>query len=430
MIVEIVSTGEEVLSGQIHDTNATFLSELLSQNSVEVSRRLTIGDRLDDLVETFQERSKVADIILVTGGLGPTSDDLSASAMAQATGEPLRFFPEWWEELERRFAKYNRTLDPQNKKQATLPQSATILDNPIGTACGFKIKLNRATFYFMPGVPSEMKKMFQEIVLPEILLLDEKRTEISVDVFQTFGWAESRLGRELSQIELPPSISLGYRPRMPTVEIKMIARDATAIEKQNAASEIRKVLGDAIYSESAQSLAMRVHELMLATNKSLATAESCTGGLLSAAIVDNAGSSSYFERGYVTYSNTAKVDCLLIKPEIIETHGAVSEEVATAMATQAKLLGKTDYALSVTGVAGPDGGSLDKPVGTVVFALATNEQTYVQRLALPAWGRQRVREISTAIALDMLRRELLGMNVLSDYDFAPRAASSKNGPLA
>lgn len=424
MILEIISTGEEVLSGQIVDTNAAWICAQLSEQGVEISRRLTIGDRWDDLVACFRERSTHADVILVTGGLGPTSDDLSSKAMAEAAGVAWRLFPEWWEELKRRFALYNRPLDPQNIQQANLPDSAIILDNPIGTACGFKVKLNRATFYFMPGVPSEMKRMFTDLVLPQVRASQGVKQNIEVKLFQTFGWSESALGRVLSTISLPSTISLGYRPRLPTVEVKMISRGASAADQEKVSDEIRRLIGDRLFSESNQTLSQRVHELMLERKKTLAIAESCTGGLLSAYVVENAGSSLYFDRGYVTYSYRSKTELLGVPEALLQEHGAVSIPVAVAMADQARKRAGTVFALSVSGIAGPDGGTAEKPIGTVAFALATPEKTFSQMLFLPPWGRQRIREISAIVALDMLRRYLLDLPVIATTDFARAAAKS------
>jgi nicotinamide-nucleotide amidase len=430
--IEIITTGEEVLSGQIVDTNASWLSAKLAENGFSVSRRTTVGDRMIDLVGIFRERSLVADAVIVNGGLGPTVDDLSAEAAALALDEPLESHQAWVTEMERKFKRMQRAMSPRNLKQALLPRSATIIDNPIGTACGFSIELNGTVFYFTPGVPSEFKMMVRDQILPDL----KRRFGLTglhlLKRLHCFGIAESRLDSILQPIELPAGIQLGFRAHLPTIEIKIMAHggDRAAVEGHMAAvaDAVRGIVGANIISEDDDDLARHVQKLMIARGFRLALAESCTGGMIASDLVAVPDSSHYFERGFVTYSNEAKTELLGVAPELIERHGAVSLEVARAMVIGAARAAGTSHALAVTGVAGPGGGSPEKPVGTVAFGLVAEGEYFACMCKLPGWGRTRIRQISTAVALDMLRRHLLALPVFGNYDYGAPLATD-DGPL-
>lgn len=424
MQLELITTGEEVLSGQITDTNASWVCQLLEQHGLPVRWRSTVGDRREDLVRVFQERSKEADVIIVNGGLGPTVDDLSAETAAEAMGEPLVMFDAWVAKMETMFARFNRKLSEENKKQALLPKSAEIIDNPVGTACGFRVKLNRALLYFTPGVPHEFKKMMSDEILPDIKRTFQIKTICTLTRLHCFGIAESRLDGLLRDIPLPEGISLGFRSHLPEIEVKIMARgeDQTLLDQQTSAvaEAVRERMGENLLYEGDINLTKSIQSMMIAGGHTLSLAESCTGGMIAEQLVHNAGSSAFLDRGFVTYSNAAKHACLGIPMELIDSHGAVSMETAEAMARGAKQAAGTSHALSVTGIAGPDGGSDEKPVGTVVFGLATPEQVYVQTLKAPSWGRSRIRAISAAVSLDMLRRHLENKNPFGAYDLARR----------
>ena len=424
MKVEIITTGEEVLSGQILDTNASWLSEILQQAGLPVTRRTTLGDRREDLVQGLLERSKVADLIIVNGGLGPTVDDLSAEVAGLALAEPLLRFEAWVKVLEERFAKMGRTMSPSNLKQALLPRSAEIIDNPVGTACGFVIRLNGAELYFTPGVPHELKRMIRGEILPRILKQSGIRTHSLLKRLHTFGLAESHVGELLQTIELPSGLSLGFRTHIPSIEVKIMGRgpalSALEAQMEAAVAAVRGVLGEWVFCEDDYGLACQIQALMVSKGHRLALAESCTGGMISEQLVSVADSSQYFERGYVTYSNAAKIEMLAVPAELIKAHGAVSLQVARAMACGARTHAPVSHALAVTGLAGPGGGTAEKPVGTVGFALATAEGVVSQVLVLPDWGRTRIRLLAAAIALDMLRRHLTGLPVCATYDLLIR----------
>lgn len=421
MILEMICTGEEVLSGQIVDTNAAWFANTMMEQGIEMHRRVTVGDRMEDLVSVFQERSHQADIILVNGGLGPTSDDLSAAAMAQAKNEPLVEFSEWRQRLERWYESIGRVMNQSNLKQAMLPESAVMIDNPIGTACGFRVKLNRAWLFFTPGVPSEFKEMVHNQFLPFIRHEFGVGEEVALNKLLTFGVGESRLADQLEQLAVPQGITIGYRSSLPHVEIKLFARGTTGINALPAFTEqVKAVLGESVVSERHPSLGAELHERLSASDSTLSLAESCTGGMLASQLITFPGSSKYLQQGLVTYSNAAKMKLLGVKETTLTQAGAVSEDCVQEMAEGVRSLLSSDYALATSGIAGPEGGSDDKPVGTVAFALATAEQTWTRTVHIPFNDRTVIRQIACAIALDMLRRHLLRLDPIADYGLLKR----------
>ncbi|QYJ94019.1 CinA family nicotinamide mononucleotide deamidase-related protein [Shewanella spartinae] len=423
MKIEMICTGEEVLSGQIVDTNAAWAANALMDHGIEMQQRITVGDRLDDLVEVFRQRSEHADVILVNGGLGPTSDDMSSEAMAIAKGEPLVECTLWRERIQEWFTRNGRHMPESNLKQAMLPASAIMVDNPVGTACGFRVKLNRAWLFFTPGVPFEFKKMVTEQFIPFVEQIADSHVEVEVQKLLTIGQGESALADKLEGMTLPDGMTLGYRSFMPYIEIKLFARGKAAIgELDRVKAEVLDRLGDAVVGHNVTSLAQVIHNGLLASGKHLSIAESCTGGMIANNLVAFAGSSNYLDQGLVTYSNESKVRVLGVKPATLDDHGAVSIATVEEMAKGARSLLDSDYALATSGIAGPDGGSEAKPVGTVAIALATRQGVYSQMLKFPARSRELVRQLSTAVALDMLRRELQESPVLVDYSSYPRFA--------
>ncbi|MBU2423596.1 MAG: CinA family nicotinamide mononucleotide deamidase-related protein [Gammaproteobacteria bacterium] len=416
MKLEMICTGEEVLAGQIVDTNAAWFASTMMEHGVEIQRRVTVGDRLEDLIAVFQERSLHADVILVNGGLGPTSDDMSALAMAKAKGEPLVENAQWRERLEDWFTRNNREMPLSNLKQAMLPASAVMFDNPVGTACGFRVKLNRAWLFFTPGVPFELKHMVTEQFVPFIRDEFNLDAKVALKKLLTIGQGESALADKLEPLELPEGITIGYRSSMPHIEIKIFARGEKAIAVlPRVAGHIKMVLGTAVVAEDKATLAEEIHYKLLNSGLTLSVAESCTGGMITSQLVDFPGSSSYLQHGLVTYSNESKVRVLGVNPSTLDDHGAVSIATVEEMAKGARQILDSDYALATSGIAGPDGGTDEKPVGTVAIALATRGGVYSQMIKLPRRSRDLVRSLSAAVAYDMLRRELLAEAVIVDY---------------
>ena len=424
MKVEMICTGEEVLSGQIIDTNAAWFADALINKGYELQRKTTVGDRMEDLVSLFKERSRHADVILVNGGLGPTSDDLSAEAAAKALDESLVEDTGWRTHLEGWFEKRNRKMPPSNLKQCLLPESAILVDNPIGSAPGFRIKLNKAWLFFTPGVPVELKRMVEEQFLPFLQEIATDPQPVKVQKLLTLGHGESSLAENLKTLAVPDGITLGYRPSVPHVEIKLICRGQKAIDILPIFTEqVRQVLGTAIVTERFPSISQEAHTLLVDSGNTLSLAESCTGGMLSSQLVEFPGSSNYLKQSLVTYSNEAKHQLLHVKNETLRNFGAVSPQTAHEMATGARQLLDTDFALSVTGIAGPDGGSDEKPVGLVYIGLADREHCWVQGIHLSIRTRTLVRTMSCAVALDMLRRRFLNEPVVVDYPFISRVFS-------
>jgi nicotinamide-nucleotide amidase len=424
MLLEMICTGEEVLSGQIIDTNAAWFADTMLNLGIELQQRVTVGDRMQDLCRVFSERSQHADVILVNGGLGPTSDDLSAEAMAKAAGVALVESQHWRDHLVEWFNKRGRVMPASNFKQCLLPETAILIDNPIGSAPGFRIKLNRAWLFFTPGVPSEFKQMVTEQFVPFVQANFKGQQATRLHKFLTFGHGESTLADQLSQLSVPDGITIGYRSSMPHVEIKIFARGMEAIAQlANFLPVLRTTLGTALVSEQHSLIAEEVHRLLLRENCTLSMAESCTGGMLASQLVEYPGSSNYLQQSLVTYTNASKSALLGVSAATLQNHGAVSIQTVIEMALGVRKLLDSDFSLATSGIAGPDGGSLEKPVGTVAIALCDRERTWVQLVALGQRSRTMIRLMSCAVALDMLRRRLLDTNPIVNYPFIPATAT-------
>lgn len=420
MRIEFISTGDEVLSGQIVDTNAAWISQYFFHQGRAFTRRHTVADELESLIEIITETSHRADIVIMNGGLGPTSDDLSAEAAAKAMGVPLSLSQEWYDHLVAKYANSNRPLSVSNEKQAWLPQGSAVIDNSVGTACGFSFQFNRAHFYFTPGVPSEFKHMVVEQILPDI---QQRFTPVATPTLikiKTFGISESVLNERLIALQLPDAITLGFRVDFPTVEVKLLSTQPVDLAKARA--QVLAELGEFVLLEGEQSLAQYLQTLMLDKGYTLSLAESCTGGLIASELIAVAGSSGYLDSSHVTYSNESKCRLVSVKKETIDKYGAVSMEVAAEMAQGAMINANVDFGIAVSGIAGPGGGSEEKPVGTVAFALASRTHTVSQLLFIPRWGRQGIRTVALYVALDMLRRELLGLDLAAEYGSIERRA--------
>lgn len=412
----MICTGEEVLSGQIVDTNAAWFADTMMNHGIELQYRVTVGDRMQDLIATFKERSQHADVILVNGGLGPTSDDLSAEAIAKALKEELVEDAGWRLHLEAFYQGIGRQFPSSNLKQCLLPASAIRVDNPEGTAPGFRVKLNQAWLFFTPGVPFEFKAMVVQQFIPFIQQTFQFSQATQLHKLLCLGHGESTLADSLSQLTIPEGITLGYRPSAPHVEIKLFARGDKAIRDLPLLIDaVKSKLGPAIVCENCPSIAEAVHQLLIENKLRLSIAESCTGGMLSSQLVEFSGSSNYLDQSLVTYSNQAKQNILGISAETLQQHGAVSIQTAQAMAENVRALAGSDYGLATTGIAGPDGGSTDKPVGMVCIALASKDTCWIQTIQLPRRSRTLIRIMSCAVALDMLRRSITGTDPIVPY---------------
>jgi nicotinamide-nucleotide amidase len=410
----ILSTGDEVLTGMITDTNAAFLAEQAGSLGLEVVGHATVGDDRAMLEEIFRSVGERADVVLCTGGLGPTVDDLTTEVVAQILGASLKLDEASLAQMEGLWKTRGRPMPENNRKQAWIPEPAEVLPNPIGTAPGFTVKIARAQFFFMPGVPREMKRMFAEQVAPRVEKLRPEPSVFEVRVYRSFGLSESAADQILQGIEdQNPGVKLGFRAHFPEIQIKLTVKgqDVAAARARLAAAseEVVRRVGSYVFSDGAPIEAV-IGEALKLEKASLATAESCTGGLLGEMITSVPGASEYFDRGFITYSNAAKHDLLGVAPSILAEHGAVSEPCARAMAEGARERARTTYALAITGIAGPGGGTPDKPVGTVYIALATPAETVVRQIHWPR-QREQIRALSAMVALDLLRRSLAKLSI-------------------
>ncbi len=413
MRAELLAVGSELLGPLRADSNTLWITQRLLDAGIEVVARTTIADEERPLEAAFRAALARAEVVIATGGLGPTADDLTREAAAAATGRALRRDPALLENLSGRFARLGRTLSAGNAKQADLLEGASVLANGRGSAPGQSLELDGRLLVLLPGPPAEMAPIFDEQVLPRLRRLAGATSVVRRKVLRIAAMPESEVDEIAapiySRFASPKTTILGGGGQ---VELHLVAQaesEAAAEDRIEAlAAELRAALPGRIFSEDGRELPQVVVELLRARGLTLALAESCTGGLLCARLTDVPGASAVLERGYFTYSNRAKAEELGVLPSLIERYGAVSEQVAAAMAAGARAAASTDVGVGITGIAGPDGGTREKPVGLVYLALAGAAGGAVRR-SLFAGGRERVRFQATQLALEMLRRGLLGL---------------------
>jgi nicotinamide-nucleotide amidase len=413
MKAEILSTGDEIRTGALVDSNTALIAECLERQGVTVTRHQSVGDDLMALTDIIVEISRRADVAVVTGGLGPTVDDRTIEAAAQAAGVELVLDAAALADIENFFKRRGRPCSVSNHKQAMVPQGGACLPNPIGTAPGIRLSIHGCTFFFMPGVPVEMRRMLDEQVLPQIRAMQGPgRDYCLLRTISTFGLPESLVGEKIAAVtERFPEITLGLRAKFPEIQVKLYlhTQDEPAGQKILAAADqwVGDILGRHVFSHHGRPIAEEVGRLLLDRNATLALAESCTGGLTANWITNAAGSSGYFLFSGVTYHNTAKIKVLGVSPQTLQEKGAVSEETACQMAEGARRVGGATYGLAITGIAGPDGGSDEKPVGTVWVALAADEGTVAKRYCFTFGQRLLNKRMFAMTALDMLRQKLM-----------------------
>jgi nicotinamide-nucleotide amidase len=408
--VEIITIGDEILTGHTVNTNFAFIGERLTAIDYRVIRETTVGDRPEDIVEAIHDATRRADVVIATGGLGPTHDDITRTAVVRAFGRPLVPNAEARKSLEEFFRVRGRTLDRINEEQALLPEGARAVPNPVGTAAGIHIEEKGRHFYALPGVPAEMRAMITDDIIPFLATLDKPTT--THGVLFTTGIPESTLYETVKPVlDRYPQVKVAFLPGYQGVKIRASAslgsmeESATAVESWK--NELRAVLGSAVYSETDEAIEIPIGRMLVDKHAKMAIAESCTGGLIAQRITAIPGSSAYFTHGYVTYANQAKIDLLGVKQETLAQFGAVSEQVARQMAEGAGKKSGADYAVAVTGIAGPDGGTAEKPVGLVYIAIAGGGNTIHRRLMLGN-DRDLNRRRAAQAALNLLRKRLLG----------------------
>jgi nicotinamide-nucleotide amidase len=416
MIVEIMATGEEIRTGTLIDSNSADIAQKLAEAGIAVSRHICVGDDIGQLVAAFKEMGRRADIAVVTGGLGPTADDLTAAAAAEAAGVKLAESPSALESLEKFFKARRREMNSASRKQALQPEGATCLPNAIGTAPGFRLVIGKCQFFCLPGVPDEMHRMLSDTVLPQLhSLYADARIFYRARTLSIFGLTESQAYERIAGLAAAfPQLSLGMRVRFPEIEVKLYAQSSDdrrlTSELEAAAHWVIDRLSDKVISPHGDPLEKVVGELLREKRATLALAESCTGGLMADMLTNISGSSDYFVFSGITYSNQAKIDILKVSPATIARHGAVHEATAKEMAMGARGIGGATYGLATSGIAGPGGGTPEKPVGTVCIAVATPRDCHAYRFRFRFDSRRMHKQIFAATALDVLRRELLGLD--------------------
>lgn len=408
MTTAILCIGTELTRGELVNTNATWLAEELTRLGLEVTE-LAVTDDDRARIERFIGRlAREHDLLVCTGGLGPTTDDLTSECVARVLGTTLERDADSFERIRARMTRFGRTMAPSNAKQADFPRGARILPNDLGTAPGFSLQIGRCLAFFLPGVPREMKGLFERYIAPAAAsLVADHGTQI---LFRTFGMAESTINDKLAGIERAHSVTIGYRAHFPEIDVKVLARAADAASAtaraRAAADEVRARLPDVIYGEGPRRLPEIVGAILVERGLSLGIAESCTGGLVTKLLTDASGASAFLKGSAITYSNELKQRLLGVPAELLAAHGAVSEPVARSMAEGALFALETDVALSITGVAGPTGGTREKPVGLVHLAVATKAGTTPYTINFPG-TREQIRMLSAYRGLWLVRDVLL-----------------------
>lgn len=411
LTAEIISVGTELLMGQILDTNAQYISQRLAEVGVNQYFRTTVGDNRQRLQDTIQQALGRADLVILTGGLGPTEDDLTKETAADVMGYRDFSIDEASKaRMYQRFVNYNHPMPENNLKQVMFPKGAIILPNDYGTAPGCILEKDGKAIILLPGPPREMRPMFDASVMP--YLCKENHSQLYSRVLRVYGMGESMVADQLGEmIDLQTNPTIATYALTGETTIRVTARCNSDQEGeallQPVIRQIQQILGSVVYDTHGRPLEEVCAGLLEQAGKTLAVAESCSGGMLASTLVSVAGSSAWFLEGCVTYSNAAKTRRLGVREETLSLHGAVSRETATEMAQGMRRSAGADLALATTGIAGPSGGTSEKPVGLVYVALASQEAAYVHEMHF-AGDRERIRGAAVLEGLDMLRRYLTG----------------------
>lgn len=417
MKVSLLLTGNELMSGDTVDSNSAYIAQSLKDLGVTPYIKKVVGDDLTLLVESINELSRVSDVLVVNGGLGPTVDDLTALALSNATGSKIVRNQEAMKHLEAWAAPRGFILTESNLKQADLPEACEVVDNPVGSAVGFRCDHNDCLVICTPGVPSEFKKMVEHQILPLLRSNFDVVATNKITRMRLFGITESGLQDIVNNTfpDWPKQVELGFRVQLPVIEVKLTSLgDENDELNQQWSNKFRKLFQDYIIGDDDTRLTQSLNQALLIKGMRITTAESCTGGAISAGITSEAGSSSVFNGGFVVYSNAMKNSVLGVSEQTLLDHGAVSEQVVVEMAKGALTAAKADISIAISGIAGPDGGTADKPVGTVWMAWATKTDVKARQFLLPM-HRIAFQRTATAIAMDLVRREVLGLDTQVDY---------------
>ena len=414
MKAEIITIGDEILIGQIVDTNAAYIAQRLNAVGLVVSERSSVGDRAEQIVRAIEQSMQRSDVVILTGGLGPTKDDITKTTLAEMFGGGMRTDKRVEEHVRTMLAARNIEFNALNRSQAVVPESCEVLFNAHGTAPGMWFERDGKIVISLPGVPFEMRHLMEDEVLPRL----KSRFALQQIVHRTMitsGIAESMLAARIADWEdaLPEHLHLAYLPAPNIVRLRLSAYEVDGSTVGQEIEErfrlLEELIPDNVVGYEGATVQEQVHRLLTESGKTLAVAESCTGGSISAKFTAMAGASTYFLCGVTAYANEAKRDVLGVDESIIERHGAVSEEVARAMAEGVRRISGADFAVATTGIAGPTGGSEQKPVGTVWFAVASERGT-VAMLRNSGTDRGQIIERATAYAIEFLRDHIKGKN--------------------
>jgi len=411
MKAEIISVGTELLLGDVVDTNASYIAQNLALLGIDLFRKTVVGDNKERIVRVFKEVFKRVDLIIITGGLGPTEDDLTKEAVSEALGEKLELNEEVLEEIKRKLHYPERGTEKGIIKQAMVLSSAKLLPNPVGTAPGIILKRENKVILLLPGVPREMERMMKEGVIPYLQRTKGKTEPIKSRVLKIVGMGESQVEKSILDLlkeQSNPTIALLAKRGEVHIRITAKFKEKKLLEEKIGEIEerIRARLGDYIYGVDEDTLEGKVASLLKGKNLTISVAESCSGGLLSHRLTNIPGSSNYYQAGIISYSNEAKSHFLDVSPQLIQEKGAVSPEVAKEMARGARESANTDLGVGITGIAGPTGGTLKKPVGLVYIALSTQAGEICEKFIFPG-DREEVKWRTSQATLNLLRQYLL-----------------------
>jgi len=409
MHAELLTIGSELVSGATINTNAAYLARRLGDAGIRCDRQVAVGDAPGPLAAALRDALARARLVVVTGGLGPTFDDITMAAIADVTGRRLRYVPRAAETIRRFYSRRHRVLQQAALRQAYLPEGGRALHNPIGTAPGLWLASGGRIIVALPGVPSEMRAMTERQVLPRLRRL-RGRQPLESRTLRTVGLVELSIERVLRTLAIPSTVQVGLYPNVRMVDVRLTATGTTVSAAQRVLDRLeralRRALGPAVYGTGDETLEAVVGRLLAGQRKTLALAESCTGGLLAHRITNVPGSSRYLRGGVVAYHDDLKRGCLGVPPGVLARSGAVSAPVVRAMAAGVRRLADADVALAVTGIAGPSGATSRKPVGLVYIGLADRRRTLTQRCRFFG-DRETVKFQAAQTALDWLRRYLL-----------------------
>lgn len=412
MIIELITIGDEIISGHTVDTNSAMIARKLLDIGFWVTYKSAVGDEPKRMEEVIYQALKRADIVIATGGLGPTDDDITKRVIVKVFKRNLVFHEEVLEDIKKRYQARGIKMPSINQNQALLPQGAMFLPNRLGSAVGIVIAEGNRIFAALPGVPREAEVMVAEQLIP-YLEANLRKEHLRVIKLRTTGIIESALAEKIKSLpRLPENVHLAYLPWYGGVDLRIMSfgqtKEMATGPAENFAKQLRQIAGKYIYGEDEATLEGVIGNLLRERHQKLATAESCTAGLLAAKITDIPGSSDYFERGVVAYSNQSKMELLGVPSALLEQFGAVSQEVAEAMASGVREKALVDYGVAITGIAGPGGGTAEKPVGTVFIATSSEAGIRSRKLQLGP-DREMNRKRSVFAALELLRRTILGI---------------------